>query len=246
MGKILESCRRSETFETRYKGDCHRCPCYKSCYQKKRQMNREIMIEKRARQTKLSIIMLVFLCCTLCILAVSKRIIDFSDENQLNTEEAQTEVQEESESTAIISPFKPSDTYYYNVSDEDKLYMAKVVYAEARGEIYDGKVAVAAVILNRLTSGDKVFDTKSIQSVISQPGQFASIDWITSEMLEAVPECMEAVEDACKGWDPTRFIFPEGAKFFYAPDLVTGERAREREGVKVMKIGNHNFHNDFR
>ena len=65
------------------------------------------------------------------------------------------------------------------------------------------------------------------------------------EMLEENPSCMEAVESACKGWDPTRKVFEDGAKFFYAPDYVTGYQKEIRQGIESYKIGNHIFHNDF-
>ena len=63
--------------------------------------------------------------------------------------------------------------------------------------------------------------------------------------LEEYPDCMEAVEVACKGFDPTREVFKQGALYFYSPKLVTGKEKEIREGIKVMVIGNHNFHYDF-
>ena len=54
-----------------------------------------------------------------------------------------------------------------------------------------------------------------------------------------------AVEDACKGWDPTRAEFENGALFFYNPKKISGYQAQIREGIKVMVIGNHNFHENF-
>ena len=147
---------------------------------------------------------------------------------------------------ARISAYELGEKYYYNLSYEEKVYIAKVVYAEARGEIFEGQVAVAATVLNRYTSDDKRFCRESIYSVITQSGQFASIVEVTIEDLNAVPTCMEAVEAACKGWDPTRVVFSDGAKFFFNPDGDLDELARkEREGVLTYKIGRHLFHNDF-
>ncbi len=145
-----------------------------------------------------------------------------------------------------ISAYAPSEDYYYYISYEDKIIMAKVLYKECRGECFKGKVAVAAVILNRLYSGLSEFDTKSIYAVVTQGAQFADISEVTMEDLDSVPECMEAVEAACKGWDPTREMFPEGAKHFYAPkgDIAPYQLAI-REGIDELAIGNHNFHNDF-
>lgn len=155
------------------------------------------------------------------------------------------ELEETEVPTPIISAYQAGELYYYLVTDEEKVYMAKLVYAEARGECLAGKVAVAAVILNRFMSDCTWFDRDSIYSVITQPYQFASISGITQSHLDQVPECMEAVEYALKGWDPTRELFENGACFFYAPDKISAAAAAEREGVPTLIIGNHAFHNEF-
>ncbi len=149
------------------------------------------------------------------------------------------------ENFSQISFVGPSEEYYYTFSKEEKVCIAKLVYAEARGEEFKGKVAVAAVAINRYFSDISWYDCSSIYAVITQKYQFADISGVTMQDLENNPECMEAVEAACKGWDPTREVFPEGARYFYAPDLIGPEEASRREGVLVLQIGGHNFHNDF-
>lgn len=156
------------------------------------------------------------------------------------------EINTEPTEVAVISAYKSGTEYYYIVTDEEKIYMAKLVYAEARGECLEGKVAVAAVILNRYMSDCTWFDRDSIYDVITQKWQFASISGITEQDLESVPECMEAVEYALKGWDPTRKMFENGACFFYAPDTISASEAAKREGVPTLIIGNHAFHNEFK
>ena len=151
----------------------------------------------------------------------------------------------ESESAVQISSYGPSEGYYYTFSEQDKVYIAKLVFVEARGECFKGKVAVAAVAINRYFSNISWYDTSSIYAVITQRSQFADISEVTMEDLEHNPDCMEAVEAACKGWDPTREVFEDGARYFYAPELIGPEEASRREGVLVLSIGNHNFHNDF-
>ena len=145
-----------------------------------------------------------------------------------------------------ISAYGPSPVYYYHISEEDKLCLKKVVYTESLGEPYEGKVSVAATALNRWKSGDKRFDTTSIKAVITQSYAFASIDDITEEMVNSVPDIERAVEDALHGWDPTREKFENGALFFYAPALPMSDYQRSiREGIEVFTIGGHNFHIDF-
>lgn len=128
------------------------------------------------------------------------------------------------------------------ISNVDKKNMEKIVYAEARGEEFEGQVAVAAVILNRYKFCNK---KQSITQLVTKPHQFASISNITQKMLDNYPECKKAVEEALNGNDPTRQKFSEGARYFYQPDLVEGHQKEIRQGIEVLKIGNHCFHNDF-
>ncbi|MBQ2778035.1 MAG: cell wall hydrolase, partial [Peptococcaceae bacterium] len=57
-------------------------------------------------------------------------------------------------------------------SSNDITVLAKMIHGEARGESYIGKVAVAAVILNRVE--DKKFPD-SVHSVCFQPGAFDAV-----------------------------------------------------------------------
>ena len=140
-----------------------------------------------------------------------------------------------------ISAYEPKGYYVYDVTDVEKLLMAKVVYVESRGEPYEGQVAVAAVILNRWVTGG--YFGSSITSVINKRNQFADYSWVTDEMLAECPSCMDAVEDAVKGWDPTRAAFDEGALFFYAYKAeLSPEELAKREGVEKYYIGDHAFH----
>lgn len=154
-------------------------------------------------------------------------------------------VEEVEEIVARISAYEPGVVYYYTLTYEEKLYIARVVYAESRGECFEGQVAVAAVILNRFVSNDPFFKNDSIYSVVTQDSQFAPIDWVTDEKLAESPSCMEAVEQACLGWDPTRVKFSKGALYFFAPEEVEGYQKEIRENIDFLQIGNHYFHFDF-
>lgn len=144
-----------------------------------------------------------------------------------------------------ISANGPYEHFVYILSEEDMMNIAKLVWVEARGECYEGKVAVAAVVLNRYFSDNLCFYRSSILDTLVQPAQFAPIWGVTEWDLSNDPDCLKAVEDACKGWDPTREVFSEGALYFYNPDGVTGYEAEIRQNIKIMVIGNHAFHQDF-
>ena len=172
-----------------------------------------------------------------------------TEEVQEETEPVSVASQEEYKPMKLaeyeISATEPYENFVYILSEEDMVNIAKLVWMEARGESYDGKVAVAAVVLNRYFSTNPLFYRSSILATLTQPTQFASISGVTEWDLNNVPDCLKAVEDACKGWDPTRAVFEEGALYFYNPNGVSGYQAYIRENIKVMVIGNHNFHFDF-
>lgn len=198
------------------------------------------------------IILITFVLLVICLVILVIALCCNSNHVRSNDNEAKTETSESFEEStttkkAKLSAEGPSTTYYYNISEEEKVMIARVVWAEARGECYEGKVAVAAVVLNRYFYGDgQGFHRESIETIITQPYQFASISKATSDELAVNPDCMKAVEDACKGYDPTRKTFEDGALYFYNPKYVKGEEKEKREGIKIMVIGNHNFHYDFK
>ena len=88
------------------------------------------------------------------------------------------------------------------VSSNDMDLLARLVSAEAKGEIYTGQVAVAAVVLNRVKSPNF---PNSIQGVVFDRyqglPQFSPID--DGSIWQAATESSKrAVRDAVNGWDP--------------------------------------------
>nr|MBO2494570.1 hypothetical protein [Clostridia bacterium] len=110
--------------------------------------------------------------------------------------------------------------------------LARVINAEARGEPYTGKVAVAAVIMNRLKS--PLFPN-TLREVIMQPYAFTCVQdgqiYLTPDA-----ECYRAALDAVMGHDPTG-----GCLFYYNPKTATSRWMKERKAVSSIAIGNHVF-----
>ncbi|MBU5485088.1 cell wall hydrolase [Clostridium sp. MSJ-11] len=124
------------------------------------------------------------------------------------------------------------DNKQLHVTDNDIHLMAKVVHAESVGEPYEGKVAVASVILNRLKN--PAFP-KSIEGVIKQPRAFSCV--INGEIkAEPNEHCYRAVIDALSGKDPTN-----NSLFFYNPKIATSTWMKNVEKDNVKSIGNHVF-----
>ncbi|WP_328515433.1 cell wall hydrolase [Halobacillus yeomjeoni] len=112
--------------------------------------------------------------------------------------------------------------------EEDLL--ARLVEAEAKGESYAGKVAVATVVLNRVES--PLFPD-SLYGVIYQSRQFEPVD--NGHINDpASHTSRQAVEEALsfQGFDG-------GSLFFYNPDKVSSAYHNDREVTVV--IGNHVF-----
>ncbi len=93
---------------------------------------------------------------------------------------------------------------------EDLDLLSRLIMAEAQGEPYEAKVAVGAVVMNRIKSG--LFPT-SIKDVIYQNingyYQFTPVvnEWINKPSNE---ECIRAAKEALSGVDNTN-----GALFYY-------------------------------
>lgn len=112
----------------------------------------------------------------------------------------------------------------------DLYILAKCIYAEARGEVYVGKVAVGAVVLNRVASPDF---PNTIYGVVYQPWAFTSVS--DGQMnLEPDDTAYQAAQDALNGWDPTY-----GCLYYYNPAVATSSWIFNRK--TVVEIGNHVF-----
>ena len=120
-----------------------------------------------------------------------------------------------------------SSTSY--VSSDHRL-LAKLVYAEARGESYKGQVAVAAVVLNRVASSSF---PNTVSGVIYQSGAFSCV---SNGSINNTPDssCIRAALDALNGWDPTG-----GCLYYYNPKTATDDWIRSRTTKTV--IGRHYF-----
>ena len=115
------------------------------------------------------------------------------------------------------------------VSSDHRL-LAKLVYAEARGEPYKGQVAVAAVVLNRVASSSF---PNTVSGVIYQSGAFSCV---SNGSINNTPDssCIRAALDALNGWDPTG-----GCLYYYNPKTAQDKWIFSRTVQTV--IGNHSF-----
>lgn len=108
--------------------------------------------------------------------------------------------------------------------------ISRFVYAEARGEPYQGQVAVAAVILNRVK--DSRFPN-TVSGVVYQQGAFTCV---TDGQINLSPNstAQKAAQDAINGWDPTY-----GAIYYFNPNTASNAWIWSRP--VTVTIGNHRF-----
>jgi N-acetylmuramoyl-L-alanine amidase len=115
-------------------------------------------------------------------------------------------------------------------SNEVRL-LGRLVAAEATGEPYEGQVAVAAVLLNRVKHPSF---PNTIQGVIYQPLAFESVInghiWRVTNLTQA----SRAAQAAINGWDPTY-----GALYFWNPSKPVSPWIWTRRIVR--QIGRHVF-----
>jgi len=110
--------------------------------------------------------------------------------------------------------------------------LAQVVYGEARGEAYNGQVAVAAVVLNRLES-DAFPDT--MHGVVFQKNAFTCVS-DGQYYLSPNRTAYQAALDAMRGSDPTN-----GCLYYWNPTTATSKWIWSRD--IELQIGNHVFGN---
>ena len=166
----------------------------------------------------------LFLSAFITILCISFNLdISFAENegpvNERNNIVNNQEEKNENKSKEVIS-----------ITNDELYLLSKLVSSEARGESYEGQVAVAAVVINRVL--DPRFPD-DIKEVIYQRNAFSVVN--NGEIYkEPTDSAYKAAREALYGSDPTR-----GAIYFWNPDIATCNWIKTLDPYK--KIGNHVF-----
>ena len=133
-------------------------------------------------------------------------------------------------SNSMLSSSSNSSSGAGKYSNSDVQLLARLIYAEARGEPYKGQVAVGAVVLNRVKSSSF---PNTISAVIYQPYAFTCVN---DGQINLSPNstAVNAAKDAMNGWDPTY-----GCIYYYNPKIATSSWIFSRP--TVVTIGRHVF-----
>lgn len=112
----------------------------------------------------------------------------------------------------------------YNITDAERWEIASVITAEAVGEPFAGKVAVAQCIL------------QACEDSGIRPIEALELYQYSSRRPEPTEEALEAVEAV---FDFGYVVTSEPIKYFYAPELATSSWHESQ--VYVLTINNHKF-----
>ncbi|MBE6750371.1 MAG: spore cortex-lytic enzyme [Ruminococcaceae bacterium] len=116
------------------------------------------------------------------------------------------------------------------IASSDYELLARIISAEARGEVYLGQVAVGAVIMNRI---EHPSFPDTLSGVVYQKGAFSCL--YDGQFNQPVAESAYlAASDVLNGLDPSG-----GAIYYYNPKTATSKWIFSREVITT--IGNHRF-----
>lgn len=115
-------------------------------------------------------------------------------------------------------------------SSSDYQLLARLISAEARGESYEGQVAVGAVVLNRV---EHPSFPDTVSGVIYQKGAFSCL--YDGQFDKPIAQsAYSAARDALNGADPSG-----GAIYYFNPKTATNKWIWSRPAI--VTIGNHIF-----
>lgn len=144
-------------------------------------------------------------------------------------------------SSTLRSPWPLEMIHPKNSTHSDDTLAALTIYLEARGESFAGKLAVAAVIRNRMTH--KYHSDGTVKGTVLRAKQFEP--WIGRNPEEVkFDQTNRTMQESLLAWrlvqDGRKVV--DGAVLFYNPQLVKTPRWAQ-VNRKVAKIGGHEFFN---
>lgn len=129
---------------------------------------------------------------------------------------------------------KEHSTWQYTVTDEELLLLRKIVMAEAEGEPYQGKVAVANVVLNRLRSANF---PNTIRKVIYQKYQFSPVANGRFDRVNPNEDTIHAVNEALNGHKEV-----SDDTYYFLSLKLADDLTVHNTRTFSKTIGNHSFY----
>lgn len=115
------------------------------------------------------------------------------------------------------------------MNDKNTVLLAKLIQSEALGEPYNGKVAVGAVVLNRME-----IRKQTMEEVIYAKSQFSGVK---GKLFNQKPsdDCISAAKEALSGSDPTN-----NSEYFLNKNIASANWTSKF--IFTVRIGNHWFY----
>ncbi|ERN52926.1 cell wall hydrolase [Alkalihalophilus marmarensis] len=121
------------------------------------------------------------------------------------------------------------------ITTEERELLSRLVHAEAQGEPYAGKVAVATVVLNRVDHPEFPDTIKEVINEIGPSGHYA-FSPVQNGMInqQADDEAKQAVQEAIAFQSDS-----QGSIYFYNPEIATNHWIGTQ--TETVRIGKHVF-----
>ena len=123
---------------------------------------------------------------------------------------------------------------YVTMKETEFDEFVRVMYLECRGEPFEGKVAVAETIYNRVLSE---YFPDTVHDVLSQRGQFST--WHHISKVDSIMECNKA-EVINEIREAIKYVADNGITVLPSADYVYFDTSG-KNGRKHIQIGNHFF-----
>ncbi|SHE54925.1 N-acetylmuramoyl-L-alanine amidase [Tissierella praeacuta DSM 18095] len=167
--------------------------------------------------------------------STEKAVVNFQKDNKLVIDGIagkQTQETLYSKSTTVSRGTTSSRTH----SNDDILWLARIIEAEAGGESYKGKVAVGSVILNRVNS--KEFPNTIYGVIFEYYGKIPQFSPVAEGTIYNNPsqDSIKAAKDALSGAKPVG-----NSTYFFNPSKAAGTWIVKNK-TYVTKIGGHSFY----
>jgi N-acetylmuramoyl-L-alanine amidase len=142
----------------------------------------------------------------------------------------------------LLSTLVPPDAGSTGRVIPDDTWGILCILAEARGEPYEGQVAVGSVIRNRCAK--KFFSDGSVVDTVTRAKQFS---WMNDGDVQrthvlATDRSTPAWQTASKAWFESEFARPVGDALLYHANSVAPWWAKAQGITFVKRIGNHLFY----
>ncbi len=135
----------------------------------------------------------------------------------------------------IVGPETREALFGNGHSEADLYWLSRIIHAEAQGESYAGKLAVANTILNRVSSKDF---PNTVKGVIFDTKYGTQYTPVSNGAIYNTPssESVKAAQDALNGKNNVGKCM-----YFYNPRTTPNSWASKNRPF-YASIGNHNFH----